>query len=140
MTGECYINSKDAYTTWGIIFGDNSLTALMTPAPVKPFTENKSRAIDGKQVLVKNPRYDEREIQLTFYLKASSLSDFMTKYGSFTTELKTGTLDISTQYQPTILYRTIYLSCVQFSQFNGKLGKFVLRVSEPDPANRTIEV
>ena len=138
MTGECFINSKDAFTTWGIFFGDNSLTALMTPASIKPFTENKSRTIDGKQVLVKNPRYDEREIQLTFYLKATSLSDFMTKYGSFTTELKTGQLNISTTYQPTVLYRTIYLSCAQYSQFNGRLGKFVLRLSEPNPANRAI--
>ena len=53
MVGQLYINSKDAYTTWGITLDETSLSALMTPAPAKDFTENKSRSIDGKMVSVK---------------------------------------------------------------------------------------
>lgn len=41
MKGECYINNKDAYTEWGIIFGETSFTALLTPAPLKNYIVNK---------------------------------------------------------------------------------------------------
>lgn len=51
MRGECYINNKDAHDEWGLIFGETSLTALLTPAPVKGYIENKSALIHGKQVL-----------------------------------------------------------------------------------------
>ena len=45
MRGECYINNKDAHDEWGLIFGETSLTALLTPAPVKGYIENKSALI-----------------------------------------------------------------------------------------------
>lgn len=138
MTGECYINGKDAYSTWGIVLTDSALTALMTPAPLKPFVENKARSLDGKAVSIKNPKVDEREVQLTFSIVAKSKSDFLTKYDSFCTELKTGSLEIKTYVQPSVLYRMVYGSCSQFSMFNGKLGKFVLRVTEPNPNNRAV--
>lgn len=136
MKEECYINGKDAYVTWGVVFGRGSLTALMSPAPLKPFTENTSRSIDGKIVSIKNPRMGERDIQLVFYIEASSFSQFMTRYNSFVDELKKGELVIKTKYQPGVLYKTIYVSCTQFLQFNGRLGKFMLKLNEPNPADR----
>lgn len=51
MVGELFINNEDARKTYGIIFGEDSLTALMTPPPVKPYIENKSALVHGKQVL-----------------------------------------------------------------------------------------
>jgi hypothetical protein len=50
MEGEFYINDKDAYTTWGISMDTSSLSALMTPPPMKEFIENKSRLENGKRV------------------------------------------------------------------------------------------
>ena len=37
---------------------------------------------------------------------------------------------------PNIVYRTIYISCNQFSQFMQGIGKFVLKLNEPNPNNR----
>ena len=138
MTGECFINGKDAYTTWGIVLSDSALTALMTPAPLKPFVENKSRTLDGKTVSIKNPKYDERDVQVTFSLVATTKSEFLARYDSFCAELKTGAIDIRTINQPSVMYRTVYGSCTQYSMFNGRLGKFVLRLNEPNPNNRAL--
>lgn len=138
MTGECFINGKDAYTTWGIVLSDSALTALMTPAPLKPFVENKSRSLDGKTVSIKNPKYDERDVQVTFSLVAKTKSEFLARYDSFCAELKTGAIDIRTINQPSVVYRTVYGSCTQYSMFNGRLGKFVLRLNEPNPNNRAL--
>lgn len=139
MKGECYINGKDAHEEWGLIFGESSLTALMTPAPVKAYIQNKSALIHGKQVLsgaANPPKIDERDVQLVFGIKAKNMTDFLTKYSSFVEELEKGCLDISTKYQPGVVYHLLYVSCQQFSQYNGRLGKFILKLNEPNPKHR----
>ena len=138
MIGELYINGKDAQVQFGVSMDDMGLTTLMTPAALKEFVENKSRAIHGKQVLVSNPRVDERDVQLTVYLTASNTADFLSKYAAFVAELQAGTIHITTKYQPSVKYRMVYKSCTQFAQFNGRLGKFSLKLSEPNPNNRAV--
>jgi len=136
MVGELIINGKDAYTYWGITLDNTSVSALMTPPPSKDFTENKSRSIDGKVVNIKNPRLDERNIQLSINITAPDRGAFLLRYWSFCEELATGQLDIQTVFTGSAVYRTIYKDCRQFEQFNGRIGKFVLTLNEPDPSNR----
>lgn len=138
MTGELYINGKDAYTTWGISMDDTALSALMTPAPNKDFIENKSRAINGKQVVCSNSKVDERSLTLQINLTAKDEAQFFARYALFCTELETGVLNIRTKYQPNVAYKTIYLSCSQFSQFMRGIGKFSLKLNEPNPKDRTV--
>lgn len=139
MVEELYINGADAHKTYGIIFGEDSLTALMTPPPVKAYIENKSALSHGKQVLNDEdtpPKLDERDVQLTFYLRAKNLEQFLTRYQKFCEVLQCGKIDIRTKYQPKVTYHCKYISCSQYSQFNGRLAKFVLKVNEPNPNNR----
>ncbi|MCI8997673.1 MAG: hypothetical protein HFJ95_01600 [Muribaculaceae bacterium] len=139
MVGELFINNEDARKTYGIIFGEDSLTALMTPPPVKPYIENKSALVHGKQVLNDEdnpPKLDERDVQLTFYLHAKNREQFLERYQKFTTMLQKGKVDIRTKYQPGTTYHCLYISCAQFSQFNGRLAKFVLKLNEPNPKDR----
>lgn len=138
MVGELFINGKDAYTTWGISLDDTALSALMTPAPIKDLIENKSRLEHGKRVITTNPKIDERTLTLQMNLSAPSRYIFFTRYYSFCAELETGVLNINTMYQPNIMYRTIYLSCQQFSQFMQGIGKYVLKLNEPNPYNRNL--
>ncbi|MDO4691902.1 MAG: hypothetical protein Q4A64_03405 [Porphyromonadaceae bacterium] len=146
MRGILYINGKDAYTTWGITMGQEALSALMTPAPLKRLVENKSRAEDGKQVLgisndtsgLYRPRVDERQLNLTINLTAPNEAEFMRRYASFCEELKKGKLDIRTSYQSGVVYHTIYEGCQQFSQFLRGIALFGLRLTEYNPNNRTI--
>ena len=138
MTGELFINSKDAYTTWGISMDDTSLSSLMAPPPLKEFIEDTSRLEHGKRVDTSNPKMDERNITLQINLTARDKDEFFSRYTSFCEELATGVLEIRTKYQPTVLYRTTYLSCSQFSQFIQGIGKFTLKLNEPDPSRRNI--
>lgn len=141
MVGELYINNKDAQQEYGIIFGAESFTTLLTPPPVKAYIENKSALTHGKQVLSGEdnpPKLDERDIQLTFFLKAKNLTQFLARYTSFSELLKAGKVDIRTKYQPNVTYHCNYISCTQFSQFNGRLAKFVLKLNEPNPNNRAL--
>lgn len=141
MKGEFFINGIDA-TTYGITLGDDSFTALLTPPPVKDYVANKSALSHGKQVLndtAHAPRLDERDVQITLYLHAKDLSQFLARYQEFCKVLQKGRLDLRTKYQPTEIYHCIYISCSQFAQFNGRLGKFVLKLNEPNPNNRTVQ-
>lgn len=138
MRGDLFINGKDAYDNWGIIMNDTSLSALMTPAPNKAFIENKSRLEDGKRVVASNPKKDERNLTLQIEIVAPDKDTFFARYDSFCNELDTGILDIKTKYQPNVTYRTIYLSCSQFSEFMQGIGKFVLKLNEPNPKNRDL--
>lgn len=136
--GEFYINNKDTYTTWGISMDTSSLSSLMTPPPMKDFIENKSRLEHGKRVITSNPKIDERNITLTFNLTAKNEEQFFSRYNSFCEELATGVLHIKSKYQPNIVYKTIYLSCNQFTQFMRGIAKFSLKLVEPNPTDRSI--
>lgn len=135
--GHLTINGKDAYETWGIFMDDTALSTLMTPAPCKEFISNKYRSKDGKSVIKHNPRLDEREITVGFYMSATDEKTFLANYAKFCDDvLAGGELVIQTSFQPSVWYRCIYLSCTQFSQFIRELAKFSLKLNEPDPSDR----
>lgn len=138
MKEELYINGKDAYISWGISLDETSLSELMTPASNKEFIENESRLEHGKQVLVSNPRLNSRNLTLKINLTASNERQFFERYNSFCNELATGVLEIRTMYQPNLMYKTIYQSCSQFSQFMRGIGKFTLKLIEPNPNDRAL--
>ncbi len=52
-------------------------------------------------------------------------------------ELESGWLSISTDRLPGLVFKCVYLSCSQYSQYNGNVAKFILRLNEPNPANRS---
>lgn len=138
MIGDLFINGKDAYKEWGMFLDETSLSALMTPAPNKEFISNKSRLLDGKNIIVNTPKKDERNITLQLIFTAPNKDVFFERYNGFCNELDKGVLEIKTKHQPDVVYRTIYVSCNQFSQFMQGIAKFSLKLSEPNPNNRNI--
>lgn len=138
MKEELYINGKDAYTTWGMSMDETALSELMTPPANKAFVENESRNQHGKRIVIADPKLSERNLTLQVNLTASDEQQFMKRYSSFCEELATGSLEIKTKYQPGVVYKTIYQSCSQFSQFMRGIGKFVLKLSEPNPNDRAV--
>lgn len=141
-----YINSTTQTTEqrWGVTFTETSVTALMTPAPKKKYITNKSALSDGKQVQPTTPKTDERDVQLTFSLRATSLARFIMQYREFVNELKKGNIDLTTHiwegdtwFKET--YHLKYVSCNQYAEYNGRLAKFVIKFNEPNPENRIVE-
>lgn len=69
---ELIINNKDALKEWGVRMGNSFFDVLGAPVSLKEFIENKSRLEHGKEVVVKSPKLDERELALTFTIQGSS--------------------------------------------------------------------
>lgn len=140
MIGDVKINSFDAFERYGINLEDGALSTLMTPPALKPFIESKSRVRHGKTIIAKTPKYDDREITLPFHLIAKSKEEFFRKYALFCEEvLSIGKFELRTKYQPGVVYRLVYLSCTQFRQFQREMAVFALKVSEPNPIDRSEE-
>lgn len=141
-----YINSTTETTKqlWGVTLAETSLTALMTPASAKDYVTSQSRLEHGKRTDSGNVRMDARDVQLTFALQAPSLAQFLMRYNAFCDELKKGQIDLTVRISEgdtfmQTTYHLYYISCSQFSEYNGRLGRFVLKLNEPNPEDRTVE-
>lgn len=132
------INNKDAYATWGVRMGDGFLDTIGAPAPMKEFIENKSRLEHGKQMIVSNPKLNEREITLSFTIEGSSQSDYLIKKKAFFEELYKGTVNIQVPANSTEIYHLIYLgkSITYAQSLDRNFGKISSKFCEPNPINR----
>lgn len=139
MDYELEINGWNAAAKWGAVLGYGSLAALMSPPPMKDYITNESAATAGRIVAnaaTAMPKADSRDVQLTIYIHASTKAEFFSRHASFVAELQKGRLTLRTSHQQETYYRLLYVSCSQFSQFNGKMGKFTIKFNEPDPTDR----
>lgn len=142
MTGELYINGYDAYSTWHAYMDTSGLSALMTPPPAKEYIREASALSNGETIIDDRQSgsicVDSRDLQLVICISANDETTFFKRYDSFCAELKKGLLTIKTKYQPTVQYKCWYVSCQQFTQFRRGFGKFILRLTEPDPTDRAV--
>lgn len=134
------INGYDARKTWGIVFDSTSISALMTPAPMKDYIENSSRLEHGKHVLTNDTKVDARSITLSFSLIARNETEFFSRYNAFCNELEKGTIIIELSIMNGVIFKCIYKSCSQFTQYNNKLARFSLKIEEPNPKDRVKQV
>lgn len=155
MTNDITINGYDAYTRWGINLEEGALSALLAPPPIKAFIESRSRNANGKVVITKTPKWDSRDLTLPFHIIAPTKDKFYYQFNKFCEEvLKNGVITLSTKYQhartlivdnvavtmPKVVYHLVYVSCTQFRQYQQGMGIFSLKVTEPDPSDRTEHV
>ena len=137
IKGELYINGQDAWLTWGVFLDDSSISALMTPPAAKDLIKNTTRLEHGTSYITVNPKFKERDITLSMQMYAPSKTDFYSQYNNFCEDvLATGVLNIVTKYQPNVTYKCIYNSCTQYKQYLGKIAKFSLKLTEPNPTDR----
>ena len=113
----------------------------MTPSPNKAFIENKNRTQHGKVVTRQEPKVDERILTLSFNLTAKDKEQFMERYASLCELLEVGYIELKTKYTKhkdgtPVVYKMIYEGCSQFSQFRQSIGKFSLKLNEPNPKDR----
>lgn len=136
--GELYINGTDAFVAWGVSLDSSALSALMTPAPLKDMIENKSALENGKRVIRDKRKLDERTLTLGLNVTGKNGSSFLYNYSRFCSDvLAKGSMDITTKYQSGVIYHLDYVSCNQFGEYGLEMGKYSLRVVEPNPANRS---
>ena len=136
--GQLYINGSDAYTTWGISLDSTGLSAILTPPPLKDMIQNASALEHGTRVVRTGRKYDSRTITVNFNISAPTEASFMTRYNNFCSQvLATGQLNITTSFTGIKVFRFDYLSCQSFSEYSRGVGKFVLRLFESNPDDRT---
>jgi hypothetical protein len=133
MTGDLFINTKDAWTTWGVFLEEGSEDKLLVASPMKDYISNKSRQEDGKQVLTSVPKVDERTVTVVFCF-AKAATDFVTRYKSFMTELYLGRMVLALTSLG-ITFNLDYLNSASLSSLTT-LGKVAVTFSEPNPMNR----
>lgn len=134
--GQLYINNKDAYTTWGISLSTDGLSALMTPTGIKTLVSDDCRLKNGTDYIVDNIRVTERSITLPLVMSALTEKAFFNQHSLFCQELKKVQLNIRTSFQDGVVYRCLYQSCTQYTQYMRGIAKFSLKLVEPNPTDR----
>lgn len=140
--GKLFINGKCARETYGAYLGEGSLSALMTPPPIKPIITNNNRVNHGAEVVVVNSkgesllRYDTQDITLFINITADSYEFLKLAQDKLFKEIMSGMVQLSVPELPGVIFRLVYQSSSQYSQFNGQLAKFSVKFIEPNPNNR----
>lgn len=131
------INGKDAKGEWGILTTGNTLSALLAPPPMKDLPSFNSRLEHGTRIDSSNPKVAQRELNLEIQMTADSPAQFYARHDAFCQELEKGTFTLSTTDRPEVVYRLLYSSCTQYTQFCRGIATLSLKCIEPNPKNRT---
>lgn len=137
---ELTINDKDARSTWGIVATTRLLGALLVPPEAKAPIQSTSRLEHGTHTVITSDsvRWAKRDITLELGMTAPDIATFYLRYKNLINELAKGWLLIrSPRFLPGVVFRCRYVSCTQFTNYNGRIAKFILKLEEPDPNNRT---
>ena len=123
---------KGLWQEFNARLGRGAYEALLTPAALKPHVENASRLMHGTQVLVNNPKLQERDVSLVITIQGSTQEEYLDKYAKFVAVLQKGEVELKI---PALSkeFRLIYESCTKFGNYGLRYGKFSLRFREPEP-------
>lgn len=132
-----YINGKNAKTEWGVLTTSNTLSALLAPPALKERITNSSRLEHGSRIDASNPKVAQRELNLEVQMIADNETQFYARHESFCTELQKVTIDLYLSDRPTVIYHFLYNSCSQYTQFRRGIATLSLKLTEPNPNDRT---
>lgn len=137
--GQLFINGVDA-CEMGISMDSSALSTLMSPPPKKEWVTNAVRGEAGERYLRSDvPKCGKRELTLTFNLVAPDEAEFFARYARLCGLLDGGVLNLRTSFQPSVVYRCVYVSISQFSEFRREMASFALSLVEPDPTDRALD-
>lgn len=139
MTGDLIINSKDAWTTWGVRMGDGFIDTIDGFNEMKEYIESESRLEHGKRVITDNVKVASRQITLQFTIEGDSESDYRTKKKSFQAELEKGAVNIKIPALGNEVYKLVYLGkSVSYALSSDRcFGKVSSKFEDPNPTNRS---
>lgn len=139
MTGDLFINGKDAFDTWGVRMGEGFLDAIDGFNEMKDYIENESRMEHGKRMITDNARIASREIALQFTIEGSSESDYRAKKKAFQSEMEKGAVIIKVPTLGNEVYRLVYLgkSLSYGMNLDRCFGKVSSKFCEPNPTDRS---
>ena len=138
MTGDLFINNKDAWTTWGVNMGSGFLDALDSFLPMKDYIENDSRLEHGKRMITTGAKVDSREVTLEFTITGSSETDYRTKKKAFQQELQAGAFTLKVPALGNEVYHLVYTGKnISYGlSLSRDFGKISAKFTEPNPMDR----
>ena len=141
MTGELYINGRDAWNVWGVNMGKGFLDALDAPLPMKDYIQDESRLEDGVRMDTSNPKVDSRDITIGVTITGSSESDYRSKKKSFLSELRKGAFTLNVPALGDDTFRLVYTGKnISYGlSLDRRFGHLSMKVTEPDPTDRASE-
>ena len=139
MTGDLFINGKDAWSTWGVRMGDSFLDAIDGFNQMKDYIEDESRLEHGKRIITDNAKVASREITLQFTIEGDSEGDYRTKKKSFQAELEKGAVNIKVPTLGNEVYKLVYLGkSLSYGLSPDRcFGKVSGKFCEPNPMDRS---
>lgn len=138
MTGELYINGKDAWNEWGVNMAEGFLDAIDTPPPMKDYIEDESRLEDGVRIDTGNAKVDSREITLGFTITGTSEADYRAKKKAFGEELAKGSFTVMVPALGSEVYKMVYTGKnISYGlSRDRRFGHLSMKATEPNPADR----
>lgn len=138
MTGELYINGKDAWATWGVNMGEGFLDAIDAPLQMKSYIQDESRLEDGVRIDTSSPKVASRDITLGFTIMGSSESDYRSKKAAFQAELQKGAFTVKVPALSSDTFKLVYTGkSISYGLSKRRdFGHFTMKCTEPNPADR----
>lgn len=139
MTGDLFINGKDAFDTWGVRMGEGFLDAIDGFNEMKDYIENESRMEHGKRVIINDAKVTSREITLQFTIEGNSEIDYRVKKKEFQNELEKGKINIRIPIIGVEVYKLVYLGkSLSYGLSPDRcFGKISSKFEEPNPKDRS---
>lgn len=141
MTGDLFINGKDAWVTWGVRMGNNFLDTIDGFNEMKEYVSNESRMEHGKRIITDNPKVAARDIALQFTIEGKTKSDYRTKKRAFQEELEKGKVEINIPELGTQVYKLVYTgkNLSYGLSIDRRFGHFSGKFTETNPKDREIQ-
>lgn len=137
MKGQAYINGKDIWETWGAMLAKGTYEKLLKPTSMKEYITNSSRLEHGVRMIVNSStaKTESRELQIQVFIEGVSKTDYLEKYSSFVSELEKGSLELKVP-ELGFTYKLVYTDCSSYGNYGTKMGKFTLKLFEPNTKDR----
>lgn len=107
----------------------------------KTYISNTSRLENGKRITIPTldvVKYENCEISIQMMLEGSTADDYLNKLDSFQEAIR-GIIKLRVPCLKNRVYTLVYSDCSKYGDYGDKKGIFTLKLTEPNPMNRTEE-
>lgn len=134
MTGQLYIDGKDAYLEWGVGMDEDGMKQLVQWAAFKKVDSTNWPEDDGEEFDLSAPVLDTRNVNIEMYITAAGV------FEDFLQTLADGGAYHTFDYKPLgRAYTLRYLQCSAFKYIGGTIATFTLQFADDYPEVPTAE-
>lgn len=128
---------KNIYTEYHALPVRGFYEALLTPSGVKEPVANECRLQHGTQVITSTDtvKLKKRSLTLNFVISGNTVAEYLGYFDSFIKLISSGEIWMKVEKLNTI-YKLVYSECQKYNDFGTKIGKFALKFTEYNPADR----